>query len=418
MNRSNAVTSVSALWVFAVLGALLAFFFQVIAARILAPKYYGELYVALSVVGFFAPLAGFGVHSYMLKLFGEGQEQAGKSLHALFCFLLVSVACSVCIVVLAGGVNGGEFGLMLVIASTLVPIQVLVDVVGAQLQVERRYPILALWQFLPHVIRFTAVLCLFLAGLKYEAWTVVASIAVALVIVIVPIGLRALLKFYSINKSYDTQTVGIRDIFNETRPFGLSVIFHLFYFQTSAVILKYTVGSEASGLYGIAFTFILSLYILPNVIYQKYLIPKLHVLVYENFSLFVCYYKLGNIAMLLLGLVVTTVMFFMAPLFIGLFFGEAYLGAVFVLEIMLLGVPLRFLSCNSGAVLMTKDYMAVKMKCMAVMAVIGLIVNFFAIINYGIIGAAAATVANELLLFLLFLGAVKKNVLVTSEGGK
>src|SRR3546814_17598760 len=65
-------------------------------------------------------------------------------------------------------------------------------------------------------------------------------------------------------------------IFAEAWPFGAAGIFHLIYFQSNIILLKYIRGDEAEGVYNVAFVIMSAVYLIPSVIYQKFPLPKIH----------------------------------------------------------------------------------------------------------------------------------------------
>jgi O-antigen/teichoic acid export membrane protein len=185
-------------------------------------------------------------------------------------------------------------------------------------------------------------------------------------------------------------------------PFGLATFFYIIYYQSDIVFLKYMVGDHAAGYYNVAFSIMAAIYLFPGVIYQKYLLPKMHRWANQDEDKFFQVYSYGNKAMLILGVVGMFGIWSTGFWAIPLLFGSEYQDSILILNILALSTPLIFLAFNSGATLVTKDYMRIKVKYMGVTALINIILNVLLIPIYQEVGAAVATVLSNFLLMVLF----------------
>ncbi|MDC0181946.1 polysaccharide biosynthesis C-terminal domain-containing protein [Candidatus Thioglobus sp.] len=169
-------------------------------------------------------------------------------------------------------------------------------------------------------------------------------------------------------------------------------------------------SDQAAGIYNVAFTIMAAVYLLPDVIYQKYLLPKFHRWANYDRARFLEVYQAGNGAMLLLGVFVSGAILILAPWVIPLLFGKVYQEAVSVLTILALCVPLHFLAISIGVTLVTQEHMRLKVYYMGVVAVINVLLNILIIPLYGAQGAALSTLLCEITLLILYLLAVRKHV--------
>src|SRR5690606_27324126 len=113
-------------------------------------------------------------------------------------------------------------------------------------------------------------------------------------------------------------------------------------------------------------------------------------------------YKHGNLYMLLCGSVAMIMIWLCSDWSIRLLFGPGYHEAAAVLNILAWAVPVHFVATSVGAVLVTKDNMRRKVRCMGVVASASLMGNVAFIPSYGIEGAAVVTVFCEILLLCLY----------------
>ncbi|MDW9199404.1 hypothetical protein SE959_10730 [Escherichia coli] len=123
-----------------------------------------------------------------------------------------------------------------------------------------------------------------------------------------------------------------------------------------------------------AFLFISAAILLPTVIYQKYLLPKLHRWAYQDLKKLKNVYKYGNISMFLFGVVVSILIWFLCPMIVSSLFGEKYMSSIKLIRFLSLSIPIIYLASNSGAILVTKNNMQAKVKIMFVASFISLLV--------------------------------------------
>jgi O-antigen/teichoic acid export membrane protein len=193
-------------------------------------------------------------------------------------------------------------------------------------------------------------------------------------------------------------------------PFGLASFFHLIYFQSRIVLVKYFVDNETAGIYYVAFTIMVAVYLLPTVIYQKFLLPKMHRWANHDRNKFYEVYRRGNIAMLFLGVFIMILLWLLAPIFVPFIFGTQYADAVILLNVLSLCAPIVFIAFSAGATLVTQDHMKKKVKYMGFVAIINIFLGLILIPIYGAIGAAISTVVSNLILLIIYYIAAQKIV--------
>ncbi len=424
----KALVAISLLWLGSLAGAGLAFITQVVLARELTPAGYGVFAAALATVTLLAPLAGFGMQGFWLKAFGVEGWGAVRWLTPSFRFVILSTA--VALLLLAGwaafGPHDASFRWLLYWLLPVIAGHLFVELVNGKLQLEERYNALALWQLLPHLARLLLVLVVvFSATGQPSIETIAAAYAlVALAIMIAGFAqLQAMAQGRFTLKGHPKPggaesrvsamapaLVGVSDIARQAWPFGLAGMFYLVYFQSDVILLKYLVGDEAAGIYNVAFIVMMAVYLLPGVIYQKFLLPKFHRWANHDRERFLQVYRVGNGSMLLLGVLTTGAMLLLMPWLIPLLFGSAYQEAVGLLTILAFCAPVRFLASSVEAPLFTQEHVRRMSGYMGTVAVINVLLNLLLIPHYGAKGAAVATLLSEITMLALCLLAVRRHV--------
>ncbi|MBE0471968.1 MAG: polysaccharide biosynthesis C-terminal domain-containing protein, partial [Methyloprofundus sp.] len=186
--------------------------------------------------------------------------------------------------------------------------------------------------------------------------------------------------------------------------------FHLIYFQSDIILVKYITGDEAAGYYNVAFTIMVAVLLFPGIVYQKFLLPKMHRWAHHDRALFYKVYRQGNVAMLILGLLAMALIWLLSPLAIPFLFGDEYKDAVGLLTILALSAPILFVASSVGATLVTQEHMKTKVKLMGLVAIVNILLNLAFIPFYGAEGAAVSTLMSNVLLLTLYVHYRKKAI--------
>jgi len=416
----KALVAISLLWFGSLAGAGLAFLTQVVLARELTPVGYGVFAAALATVTLLVPLAGFGVQGFWLKAFGEEGWGAVRWLTPSFRYAILSTA--VALLLLAGwaawGPHEASFRWLLCWLLPVVTGHLFIELVSGKLQLEERYNALALWQLLPHLTRLSLVLVVVFNATVYPVLNTIAAAYTLVSLAMMLIGfsqLHAMAQGRFNLKGHPKPGVGesmalatapplvrVSDIANQAWPFGLSSMFYLLYFQSAVILLRYLAGDEAAGVFNVALTVMMGVYSLPSVLYQKFILPKLHRWAFFDPSRMRQTYRLGGFVMLALGIVTMFMMWLLAGPLLPLLFGEAYRDSLLLVMILAVAVPFRFLALSSDAMLTTRDFIRIKVRLMGIAAFFHITLNLFLIPKFGAVGAALAIVATEALLSIAF----------------
>ena len=422
--RMRAAKTISLLWVGSIMGAGCAFLTQVVLARQFGPTDFGAFAAVLGTVTLVTPLASFGLGSFWLRAFGNEGWRGVRWLRSSLRYSMLTTVLAIsvlCTWAEFGPHDATVRGILFVLSAYLLG-QVAVELVSAKLQLEERYFGLALWQMLPQFLRLSSVLILAFAIENFMSLCGIAIAYAFVSVVIFGYGTILLLRMYKgrfdlkghgadpVEICTISKTTGILQLAGQSWPFGLAGLFYLIYFQSDIILLKYIKGDEAAGIYNIAFVIMGAVYILPSVIYQKFLMPKLHRWAEHDESTFRRVYRFGNRLMLLLGVIAMVTIWLLTPWGVPYLFGDSYIAAVFPLSILALAAPARFIASSAGAVLATRHHMINKIYIMGMAAVINVVLNLIFIPVYGIYGAVVATVATEFLLMFTMQIYAKKYV--------
>ena len=298
--------------------------------------------------------------------------------------------------------------------------QLSLELVGSRFQLEEKYLALAIWQFLPHFIRLIFISFLYfcvVSGLHLYGVALIYSGVAAVFFVVGTYYLRAMcsggfdLKGHGLEPAREEfDSPGFSRVWLEAWPFGAGGVFYLIYFQSAVVLLGYLSGAEASGIYNVAFVIMTAVYLFPSVLYQKFLLPKIHRWANSDLALLAKSFRHGNFSMATLGVLAMLVIWLCSSWGIPLLFGTDFEEAVLVLNILAIAAPFRFLATSVGSVLVTKNNMRRKVGYMGGVALFNFGINVVMIPLYGVVGAAISTVFSDALLLALYSYSAQKYV--------
>lgn len=415
MSRLAAAKAISLLWIGTVGTSALALGTQVILARNLGPIGFGNFVAAIAVINLITPCVAFGVPSFWLRVFGEEGGGAKRWLIPSFEYIALSffgVMLLLSAWVLFGPNDAQTQSLTLTLAP-MVLAQAMVSMTSAQLQILGKYKQLTLWECAPNFLRFLLILAFAFAFREHLNPQSVAFVYLAVAILTLFRAMRKLMRigFPGSNRRQASEVVSSqtvanqRNVFKGSWKFGLAGLLYIVYYQVNVVMLKYISGEASAGVYGAAYLIIGAAYTVPGVIFQKYLLPKLHKWQFHEQEKLRAVLIRGTAIMGVLGVAAAGCIILISEYLLPALLGSSYADTAPILWILALAVPLRFASTSAAAVMVSETMLVKKVLFMGVAALANILMNLFLIPRYGGSGAAWATVGTEAIMLVLLLTA-------------
>jgi O-antigen/teichoic acid export membrane protein/glycosyltransferase involved in cell wall biosynthesis len=406
--RGRDAWAASLLSVSALGSAGLAFAVQAMLARSLSPSEYGQFAAALAVVTIIAPAVGFGVPSFWLKAYGTEGWAAKRWMEASVRFITRSAL--VCLVAAAlwawVGTADARTSQLLLSMLPVVLTQGVIEMASAKLQLEEKFGRVAMWQALQHAGRLVLVLACWQLGASSEAIALGFGCMGAIVTLCAWRSVSALrrgavelighgAKSAARRMSGSLPTPSIHELWLNAMPFGVSSLLFYAYGQSGLVIVSHLGTSQDVGVYSVAVTILTALYLLPTVLFQKLLMPRLHRWAASGDERLERVYRDGNKWMFASGVALAGVAALLAPFAIPLVFGRQYEQSVNVVMLMTLSTPFRFLTVSASSVMTTRNLIHVRNRCAFAALLFSVVAGVIGVSLAGIVGAAVASVAGE-----------------------
>ncbi|OMF59361.1 hypothetical protein BK139_13245 [Paenibacillus sp. FSL R5-0490] len=398
------------------LGTLLTFLTQVLLTRSFNVEEYGSYITAMNLINLLAVFVSFGAGDFLVKIFGEEGRFAYRWIKPNFLLLSYTLVFSLIIVIiliLFSQFNGDTKYLLLFLIPNII-LQGLLPLVIAVFQIEQNYKKVALYNFVIYLVRFLGV---FIAIIFFDHIIYIGLLTCILSFISIYLFIKILYRLNtksillpSFEYKKRKENPSFFNTLRNSAPYGLAAIFYFIYYQSDIILLSFFKGEEIAGYYNVAFTLISLVYLIPNLIFGKLFLPKLHFWVHHNPKMVKKLYKKSNLIMLFTGLLSVIFIIVSAEFLISVVFGEKYIMSAQLLIILSLCIPFRFLYAVSGAIMSTENRIYSKVKQQGMTAVLNITLNFIFIPLIGVYGAVYSTILCELFLFILLWNGSRKYI--------
>lgn len=412
-NIKKSIKSISVLWLGSIIGSGSSFLLYILLARELGVEGFGILSSALALTTIFTIIGCAGIPQTWLKIFGKEGWEGTRWIGTSFKMITATAAIS-CITMLVWtqyGPNDYQTqGTLKALALFMVG-QVGLELVAVKLQLEERYKSLFWWQTLPNATRLLGVWLISESQIGFDVLTaswVYAATGMACIMFAIAELKRINANQLKLKGHPDKKITGnleeanASELCHQCWPFAVAMLFAYIYTQSDLVMVKYIVGDLESGYYGSVYTILTATLLLPAVLYQKFLLPKFHRWANHNRERFYSVYRMGNKLMLIAGITAALFLIALSNWVFTKLFGIEFQNAIPIAYITLAGMPIYFLSYSIAGVLTTQNFMIKKIKCMGIVALINIVLNYILIKQVGAIGASIATVISYTVLLTLY----------------
>lgn len=412
--------AVITLWVGMLFNLVCAFVLQGLLTRFLGPIAYGEWAAAFALVSLFSPLASFGLAGFILRLHGESPKALFTRLPVLGIIFCVTASSAFFLAALIFAGNTEYFlpaHLGLKLASVVISLAIL-DIVSAILLIREKILVAAIWQVLPNFSRVVVIILLsyFDNLLTPESLYYVVQGFFVVGLLVVAFAAWVCYDFFrwleseafngTFSGGFDRR---ITDSLRRSLPFMLAGLFYLIFYQSNILVINAFKGSESAGIYSLAFYFMAAVYSLPTVVYQR-ILPRFHTIAFHDAdNLYDVSHRTTRVMFVLGVIAMLGVQVISGPLttFIA---GELFAKSSEILKLLAICFPFRFAAVGLGAALSTGDRIYLKVRLMACVAALNLVLVFPLVFLWGLVGAAVAAVVSEAVLFWLYRGSVRDSL--------
>jgi O-antigen/teichoic acid export membrane protein len=402
----------------------LAFLTQILLGHSLTVEDFGILSTALSIVVIMTAAIGLGMPSVWLLIFGQEGWQAFRWVKQSLKLMLFWGPCVLAISwgILIWLIEDSRLLSSLWWLQAMVVMQVLVELLGAKLQLEARYVALSFWQVLPHLGRLSVAAAVYISAAASVDLVAKGFCAISLVLIAAsgysllsmsPSQMRLVGHQKASTPAPETllDTASYMGLLTLAWPYAATALLAMVYGRIEIVLLGNITGPRAAGTYSIAVAFLLVAFLVPQAIYQKFLLPKIHRWFHNDWQKFLAVYRFGCAAMTILGIVGTISTYWLGEPLVDLFFGEKYKESGKILSTLSICILFRFASSSVESSLMSGEYRKQRVYCQAFSTLISVPSAYTLISLYGVDGAIINRIITEFTLLGSYLYASSRYVL-------
>lgn len=189
-------------------------------------------------------------------------------------------------------------------------------------------------------------------------------------------------------------------------PYALSEFLALALMRLDVIIVAFALGNYSVGLYSPAVSIVNALFFIPLSVYMV-MVPSLSHL-FESDLLQA--WKSSKRFTLLLSVVggLSSILLFVCADWVVALLGESFAGSGMILRILSVIVLLKSLSFAMAGILVAGGRQSQRVIIQAIAVVLGTLMNLAVVFRYGINGVAVVFVITELILFLGYMGLVRR----------
>lgn len=368
-------------------------------ARFLGPENYGLLSYSQSFVALFAVIATLGLDSIVVrelvrndKLYGEllGTSFLLKSVTSIFLFLVIMSVTYF--------IQDDKTTMFLVLVFSLIPIIQSFNVIDFHFQAKvlSKYVVMAnsVSMFVSSI--FKIMLILNDADLIYFAWAIcLDTFLITLGMIYFYLRQKASFKSWTFNKSL------ARKLLKDSWPFMFSGLVVSFYMKIDQIMLKEMIDSQAVGYYAAAVRLSEALAFLPMIVSSSLFPAIVNAKKYNKKLYHIRLQKLYDF-MVISTIVIALPISLLSDWIITLLYGDIFLESSKVLTIYVWGAIFAALLVSSGKWYINENLAKYALMRNILGALINVVLNIMLIQDYGISGAAIASVISYLFAGYLF----------------
>jgi O-antigen/teichoic acid export membrane protein len=183
-------------------------------------------------------------------------------------------------------------------------------------------------------------------------------------------------------------------------PLVLFGLLGYIFFTTDKIILAHLRPIEEVGYYSLVSRILWVLSIIPS-IFNTALYPYLAKKTGKNETIIKFLFKNILLASILMGLIISSLVFILAPIFIPVFFGSNYIPSIEILQLFIWIMVLLFPTNFLDYFLITHHRQWLDFWITLIPAILNVILNFILIPFYGVYGAVYSSISAQALNFIL-----------------
>ncbi|WP_165383082.1 lipopolysaccharide biosynthesis protein [Acinetobacter baumannii] len=383
----------------------LNFLVQIIGARNLDLKDYGEFNTYVTFLNLISPLLGMGLANLWIREYSKSDDIGNKNLRGSLIFFIITLFLIFFLQIAYSAFDVNNY-LAFSILCTFVWAQAATELVNSFNLINNNMGKYIFWRLCTPILRiFIILIFIYFTGLN------ILTISVAYFISSIPVVIKLCKDIYDRKELLKKSEITTLIVFKESWFFGITAFLYMLYFQSNILVISKFMSYQDVAIYSSALTIVSIALMIPPMIFQKFYAFDINHWFFHDRKKFIVFFKKSLIKMSFSGLVLTLLFIFLSTQLIQLIYGNRYEDSVNILNILSICIFSTFLSSSCSFVFINKRELFIKTNIMILASFLNLILSCLVIKEYGIIGVAWVTVFCYLFVAVCFLSYSLKIVL-------
>lgn len=382
-----------------IVSRVLQFAIMLYAARLLSQESFGKFSFALSISFIAVILADMGINTLLVREIARDRKSASRYfINSLVVKAFLCIASFLFIVIALNAMGYPD--------ETKKIVYIIWSFTVLSTFTELFYSIFRAFEMMIYDASLKVLRMVILASIGlYALFSGLGAVALsysfvfAEAIVVMAAFIIALRKFVSLGSSIDLGFM--KSLLKKAMPFGLAIIFGSIYFYIGSVILSYSKGDAEVAVFSAAYNIALAILFIPTV-YTNAIYPVLSRYYKKSEESLRLLYERSFKYLYIIGLPISLGGYLLADRIISLLYGERYHASVIAFQVISVYLFLKFLNFLLGIVLSSTDRQGKRMLGQGITALFNVLLCLILIPFMGFVGAAIATLATEVFLFLIY----------------
>lgn len=375
---------------------IVSFILVVVIARYLGAAIYGKYAFAVAFISFFVLLSDFGITSLITRNVSKDFKSSNYYLSYSFSFKILASICSLgllsLLIMLIKPLQENSSILFLVAIALL--IRGITSVFFAIIRAHRKLQYEAIAGFINRIITASIGISILILSKNINYFLIVFLLACLIELVFV---FNIIKRITSFQFRFDLKVFKTLVVF--AFPFMVNGGMSIINYRVDSLIINFEHGSVATGIYNAAYTIVLSLIIIQEIVGRIFL-PLFSNLERKDQGFFVRsfiqVFKLILILALLIGLIGS----FFSNEIIGTIYGTGFETSANCLRILIWSLFFMFGGYVLTITLIAKNEEKAVLKARILTALLNILLNLILIPQYSFIGASIATIVSEAFFFM------------------
>ena len=373
---------------------------QIIAARYLGDKGYGNFSMAFALSGVFIVFLDSGLSVYLCKQVSRFPNKANQYLDSVLglkkILVLPVIGILICLVFFIPGEN--EIKIVVCAIGLALVLNGFTDMYLAVFRAFEWMSLVCALLIFQRALFFTLGFISLLMGYQVVPFAILFLTVSIFSLILAHWSMRKRIE----KKEVFTDSGLSKNILKDCLPVCGIFLFSYVYFRIDVVLIYFMLGEAETGWYNAAFKWVEVLALLMASI-RFALLPALSRAHSSEGDQFQQIAREAVRYLLLIGLPLTVGTFVLAPELVALLYGDLYVMTIQILQIMALSFFLIYFNEFAIYLLLSADRYREVLKVVILGAVVNISLNLMVIPKWGVLGAAAVAGFTELFLFYMFL---------------